>query len=58
MKEHMAIIQEPDHSSTRSSEQDTTGQQSKLMPRHMSKFVINANDSVIFPDNHQSTSPQ
>ena len=55
MKEHVAITQAQGHSSTRSSMQDITGQTCKLMPRHMLRSAINANDLVIFPGNHQST---
>ena len=55
--EHVATIQEPDYSSTRSSVQDTTSQLSKLMPRHMSRSAINVNDSIMSLDSHQSISP-
>ena len=58
MKEPVEIIREPDHSSTRSSVQGTIGQLSKQMRKLMSKYVTNANDLVISPDNHQSTSPR
>ena len=58
MKEHVEITREPDPSSTRSSVQDTTGQQSKQMRRFMSRCVTNANDLVTFQGNHQSISPQ
>ena len=54
MKEHAATIQEPDHLSTKSFAQATIGQTCKLMPRHMSRSVINANDLVTSLDNHQS----
>ena len=55
-KEPVEIIRERDHSSTKSSMQDTIGQLSKHML--MSKCVINANDLVMSPDNHQSTLSQ
>ena len=38
-------------------EQDTTGQQSKLMLRHMLRYVINVNVSVICLDSHQRILP-
>ena len=52
MKGPMEIIWELDHSSTRSSVKDTTGQQSKQMRRLMSRCVTNANDLVTFQGNH------
>ena len=52
MKELVEIIREPDHSSTRSSVQGTIGQLSKQMRNLMSKYMTNANDSVMSPDNH------
>ena len=58
MKGLMEIIWELDHSSTRSSVQGTIGQLSKQMRKFMSKYVTNANDSVMSPDNHQNTSPR
>ena len=58
MKKHATTVQELDYSSIRSSVQDTTGEQSKLMLRHTSKSVISANDSVISPGNHQSILPR
>ena len=58
MKEHVATILELDHSSTRSSMQDITGQPFKLMLIHMSRSVINVSNSVMSPDSHQSTLPQ
>ena len=58
MKEHVVTTQESDHLSTRSSVPDTIGQPSKLMLRHMLRYVINVNVSVIFLDNHQSILPQ
>ena len=56
-KEHVATTQELDHLSTRSSMQDTTGQLSKLMPRHMSRSAINVNNSVMSIDNLLSILP-
>ena len=56
MKELMEIIREPDHSSIKSSVQGTIGQLSKQMQKLMSKYVTNANNLVMSPDNHQSTS--
>ena len=38
--------------------QDTIGQLSKLMPRHMSRSVINVNNSVMSIDNPWSILPQ
>ena len=58
MNEHVAITQEPDRSSTRSSVQDTTGRPSKLMPRHTSRSVINVNNSVMSIDSPQNILPQ
>ena len=58
MKELVEIIRELDHSSIRSSVQDTIGQLSRQMRKLMSKCVINANDLVMSPDNHQSTTPR
>ena len=52
MKGPVEIIRELDHSSTRSSVQGTIGQLSKQMRKLMSKYVTNANDSVMSPDNH------
>ena len=57
MKEHVEIIREPDHSSIRSSVQGTIDQLSKQMQKLMSRYVTNANDLVMSPDNHQSISP-
>ena len=54
MKELVEIIREPDHSSARSSVQGTIGQLSKWMQKLMSRYVTNANDLVMFLDNHQS----
>ena len=58
MKGPVVTIQELDRSFIRSSVQDTTGQPSKLMLRHMLRYVINVNVSVIFLDSHQSILPQ
>ena len=58
MKEHVAITQEPDHSSIRSFVQDITGRPFKLMPRHMSRSVINVNDSVMSIDSPRNILPQ
>ena len=58
MKELVKIIQELDHSSTRSSVQGTIGQLFKQMRKLMSKYMTNANDLVMSLDNHQSTSPR
>ena len=55
MKEHVATIPELDHSFTRSSVQDITGQPFKLMLKHMSKSVINVSDSVTSLDSRRST---
>ena len=55
MKEHVATIPELDHSSTRSSVQDITGQPFKLMLKHMSKSVINVSDLVTSLDSRRST---
>ena len=52
MKELVEIIQELDHLSTKSSVQGTIGQLSKHMRKLMSKYVTNANDLVMSPDNH------
>ena len=57
MKEHVAIILELDHSSTRLFVQDITGQSFRLMLKHMSRFVINVSDSVTSLDSHRSTLP-
>ena len=46
MKEHVATIPELDHSFTRSSVQDITGQPYRLMLKYMSRSVINVSDSV------------
>ena len=46
MKEHVETIPELDHSSIRLSVQDITGQPFRLMLKHMSRSVINVNDSV------------
>ena len=58
MKEHVVTIQEPDHSSIKSSAAGSTGQPSKLMLRHMLKYVINVSASATFLDNQQSISRQ
>ena len=58
MKEHVATILELDHSSTRSSVQDITSQPFRLMLKHISRSVINVNDSVTSLDSRQSTLPQ
>ena len=58
MKEHVATIPELEHSSTRSSVQDITGQPYRLMLKHMSRSVINVSDSVTSLDNRQSTLTQ
>ena len=58
MKERVATILELDHSSTRSSVQDITGQPYKLMLKHMLRSVINVSDLVTSLDNRQSTLPQ
>ena len=58
MKERVATILELDHSYTRSSVQDITGQPYKLMLKHMSRSVINVSDLVTSLDNRQSTLPQ
>ena len=50
MKEHVAITQEPDHSSIKSFVQGIIGRPSNLMPRRMSKSVINVNDSIMSTD--------
>ena len=56
--EHVETIPELDHSSIRSSVQDTIGQPFRLMPKHMSRSVINVGDSVTSLDSCQSTLPQ
>ena len=53
----VVTIQESDRSSTRSSVQDTTSLPSELMLRHMLRYVINVNISVIFLDSHLSILP-
>ena len=58
MKEYVAITQESDHSSTRSSMQDTTSRPSKLMLRHTSRSTINVNDSVMSIDSLRNILPQ
>ena len=58
MKEHVATIQELDHSSTRLYVQVITSQPFKLMLKHMSRYVINVSDLVTSLDSRQSTSPQ
>ena len=58
MNEHAVIIQEPDHSSIKSSVADSIGQPSKLMLRHMLKYVINVSASATFLDSQQSISRQ
>ena len=58
MMEYVVTIQEPDHSSIRSSVQDIIGQPSKLMLKHMLKSIVNANDSVTSLDSCQNTLPQ
>ena len=50
MKGPVETIQEPNHSSTRSSVQGTTGQPSKQTQRLTSGFVINVSDLVMSPD--------
>ena len=52
MKELVEIIRELDHSSIRSSMQDTIGQLSRQMRKLMSKCVINANDLAMSQGNH------
>ena len=54
MKKLVEIIREPDRSSTKSSVQGTISQLSKWMQKLMSRYVTNANDLVMFLDNHQS----
>ena len=51
MREHVATIQEPEHSSTKSSVQVTTGQPFKQMLRLMSRCVTNVSDSITSLDN-------
>ena len=46
------------HSSIKSSAAGSTGQPSKLMLRHMLKYVINVNTSATFLDSQQSISRQ
>ena len=58
MKEHVVTIRELDHSSIKSSVADSIGQPSKLMLRHMLKYVINVNASATFLDSQQSISRQ
>ena len=50
MKEHVVTIREPDNSSIKSSVADSIGQPSKLMLRHMLKYVINVSASATFLD--------
>ncbi|XP_030936086.1 uncharacterized protein LOC115961208 [Quercus lobata] len=57
-KEHAGTIRESDHSSIKSSVADSIGQPSKLMLKHMSKYVINVNASATFPNNQQNISRQ
>ena len=54
MKEHVVTIQKLDHSSIKSSVADSIGQPSKLMLRHMLRYVINVSASVTFLDSQQS----
>ena len=58
MKEHVETIPELDHSSIKLSVQNITGQPFRLMLKHMSRSVINVNDSVTSLDSHRSTLPQ
>ena len=58
MREHVVIIQELEHSSTRSSMQVTVGQPFKQMLRLMSRCATNVSDSVMSLDNSRSTLPQ
>ena len=53
MKGPVEIIRELDQSFTRSSMQGIIGQLSKQMRKLMSKYMTNANDLVMSPDNHQ-----
>ena len=54
MKEHVVTIREPDRSSIKSFVADSIGQPSKLMLRHMLKYVINVSASATFLDSQQS----
>ena len=58
MKELVETIREPERSSTKSFVQGIIGQLSKRMQKLMSRYVKNANDLVMSPDNHQNISPQ